>query len=138
MAIEWQEEWVTDDDRIDAEHIELLSNVNDILNLLNAGASPIAISSSIQMLIRKSDSHFSYEEDLMSKSDYSDAAIHHDEHQRLLCAANIMASDLLIIDGGIDIVGIGKFLESWFTGHIERDDLPFFDYLSDHKTKGIY
>ncbi len=130
MAVEWQEEWAFGDDRIDAEHISLIMQVNRIAVLIDHGADKATLSALVQTLLRSAEDHFTYEEDLMAATDYHDAADHCDAHQRLLCSARLIASSLLTNHEVTEADNIGKYLEGWLVMHIEKEDALFSTFLA--------
>ncbi len=129
MAIEWREKWAFGDDRVDAEHIEILLVVNQVLIAFEERASRPAVSALIQALIKRAEDHFSYEEHLMSDAEYEDREAHHNEHQRLIPALYIMVSDLLISAISDDNSAIGRYIERWFIYHLEKDDAELSAFL---------
>ena len=129
MAIEWREKWAFGDDRVDAEHIEILLLVNQVLIALEERAARPAVSTLIQALIKRAEAHFSYEEHLMSDAEYEDSEAHHDEHQMLISTLYIMVSDLLVSAISDDNSVIGRYIEHWFIDHLEKDDAELSAFL---------
>ena len=129
MLIEWQEAWLTGDDRIDAEHLELVSRINALHAAVDGGCDREAITAGLRAILERTREHFAYEEGLMAATGYPDAAVHCDRHGMLFGIVNLLAESIELVDGEIVLGTIG-FFEDWFIGHVESDDANLGDFLA--------
>lgn len=129
MLIEWQEAWLTGDDRIDAEHLELVARINALHAAVDGGGDREAITAGLRAIVERTREHFAYEESLMAATGYPDAAVHRERHGMLFGIVNLLAESIELVDGEIVLGTIG-FFEDWFIGHVECDDADLGDFLA--------
>ncbi len=121
MLIEWREDWLLGEDRIDAEHLEMIGIINRLHGAVEHGEGREAVIAILRSLLGRTHGHFAYEESLMAATGYPGAAVHRDQHQKLLGVVNILVHNLELVDDE-SVLGTIGFFDDWFVIHVETDD----------------
>ena len=129
MLIEWQEQWLLGEDRIDAEHLALIGLINTLLEAAGRGAGREEITTILRSLINHTRAHFAYEEGLMAATGYPAAAAHREQHERLLGIVTLLAENMELVDGEITL-GAMSFFDDWFIIQVEHDDSALGRFLA--------
>jgi len=129
MLIEWRDEWLVGEERIDADHLDMVLTINRLHGAVEDGEVNESVAVILQSLLELTKEHFSYEECLMLVTGYPGAAGHQDEHLNLFSVANIMVYNMELADeeAVLDTVG---FFEDLFIDHVESEDAPFGRFLA--------
>ena len=128
MLIDWKEEWITGEARIDTDHRDMVQTINDIHQAVESGESRDSVLTILKFLVKLTYQHFSYEECLMIVTDYPDIDVHMDEHLNLHSIANILAYNIEVSNEAIMTDTI-NFFEDWFVEHLENMDAKLGDFL---------
>ncbi|MEI6559809.1 MAG: hemerythrin family protein [Rhodospirillaceae bacterium] len=129
MLIEWREAWLLGEDRIDAEHLAMVSIINALHGAVSRGEGREAVTAILRSLLERTQEHFAYEESLMAATGYPGADIHHEQHHMLLGLVAILVQNRELVDDEIVLGTIG-FFDDWFISHVETDDAAFGRYLA--------
>ena len=128
MLVEWQEAWLLGEERIDAEHLEMIGIINGLHNAVGRGESREAVSALLRSLLERTREHFAYEERLMAATAYPESGPHRERHHKLLGIVNILVENRELVDGEIVLGTIG-FFDDWFVTHVEGDDAALGAFL---------
>ena len=131
MLIDWQDKWLTGEERIDADHQDMVLTINNIHEAVEQGESRWDVLIILKALVKLTYEHFSYEECLMMVVDYHESEVHMDEHQNLHSIANILAYNIEVSNKEIVFDTI-DFFEDWFIDHVENMDAKFGSFLKTH------
>jgi hemerythrin-like metal-binding protein len=129
MLIEWREAWLTGEERIDAEHLDLVARINALYAAIGAGEGREAVAAALTAILERTRAHFAYEESLMAATAYPEAALHHERHQTLYGMIKLVAETVAMVKTEVAL-GTVDFLEGWFIGHVESDDAALGRYLA--------
>jgi hemerythrin len=131
-TIEWRGEFEVGIRTVDAQHMELLRNMNKLAPLLKSGDSG-GLDSVFSFLFRYADFHFSHEKELMEQCGYPFIDAHIAEHNRftdcllaLVEEINSSSRDNLFL-----IFKTQVFLIDWFAGHSTGMDRHFAIYMQN-------
>jgi hemerythrin len=114
---------------IDSQHETLINLINAIHETMLQGADKADLDRLLSQLLEHTRSHFSYEEELMSRYSYAEYETHKSEHNRLMehledLAVRYHSGELLLS------FAIVLELKGWATIHIEKSDKPLGTFLS--------
>lgn len=130
MVIEWREEWLLGEERIDAEHLEAVSLINALHGAVGRGESREVLATLLRALLARSREHFAYEEGLMAAGGYAHAADHAEQHQRLLGILTMALETVDMADGEMVLGTVGVF-DDWFITHVETSDAALGRFLGE-------
>lgn len=133
MLIEWREAWLLGEERIDAEHLEMVGIINALHGTVGRGEGKEAVTAILRSLRERTKAHFAYEENLMAACDYPEAAAHREQHAKLLGILNILVENLELVDDEI-VLGTVGFFDDWFVIHVETDDAALGRFLRGRAT----
>jgi len=117
---------------IDSQHETLIGLVNRLHETMLQGADKAAMDGLLSQLIEHTRTHFSYEEQLMSKTGYPEYEAHKSQHNRLMqhledLAEGYQNGELLLS------FAVVLDLKGWATVHIEKSDKPLGAFLTSRK-----
>ena len=115
---------------IDSQHEALINLINEIHETMLQGADKADLDRLLSQLLEHTRSHFSYEEELMSRYRYAEYETHKSEHNRLVehledLVVRYRSGELLLS------FAIVLELKGWATIHIEKSDKPLGSFLSN-------
>jgi hemerythrin len=118
---------------IDSQHDTLIRLINLLHEAMLQGAGKPALDELLSQLLEHTQTHFAFEEELMSQHNYPGYAAHTSEHNRLLQhlvdLAELYKSGELLLSFAIAIE-----LKGWAVVHIEKSDKPLGTFLHNQKT----
>ena len=105
----------------DNQHKKLILIINQLYNAMHSGKGAELEGKVLTELINYTLFHFDYEDQLMTKHQYSDTPAHRAEHSKFVQA---IADFKQKFDAGTATVSIEilNFLRDWLTGHIMKTD----------------
>jgi hemerythrin-like metal-binding protein len=115
---------------IDSQHETMISLVNQLHETMLQGADKAALDGLLSQLLEHTQTHFAYEEELMSRYNYPGYEEHKSEHNRLI-------QDLVEFTGrykkGELLLSFAVALElkGWAVVHIEKLDKPLGTFLNN-------
>ena len=126
MLIEWNDQWLIGEKRIDDEHRETVWLINRLYSAAEGKESKETISKIMASLLDLTHDHFAYEDRLMFAMRYPGAAEHRKKHQSLLDEIRSLTDDI-----ADDKASLGNFnaLNPWFIRHVLEDDGPLAGFL---------
>ena len=117
---------------IDSQHEVLIGLVNQLHETMLQGADRAALNGLLSQLLEHTQTHFAYEEQLMSQYNYPGYEAHKSEHNRLMqhlvdLAKRYNNGELLLS------FAIVLELKGWAVVHIEKSDKPLGTFLNNRK-----
>jgi len=128
----WKDEYSINVSSIDNQHKKLVSLLNQLYKGMMK-VETVDIKKVVKDLIEYTVIHFSFEEDIFSKINYSDTENHKKEHQTFIDKASDFQKMLLNGDAKLD-AELMIFLKNWLKDHILVTDVK---YVEDFKKNGI-
>jgi hemerythrin-like metal-binding protein len=120
----WNNELETSIPIVDEQHQNLVMLINDLFDAMNNGKSKEVLGEILQELINYSVEHFTTEEDLMRKVNFSGFDTHFKEH--LIFTQKVVEFNNQFIDGNVRItLQLMNFLKDWISNHIMVVDKLF-------------
>jgi hemerythrin-like metal-binding protein len=118
---------------IDSQHETIISLVNLLHESMLQGADKSALGRLLSQLLEQTETHFAYEEDLMSRYNYPGYEAHKSEHSSLMqhlvdLTERYRSGELLLS------FAVALELKGWAVAHIEKSDKPLGTFLSNQKT----
>jgi hemerythrin len=130
MALQWTPDLSVGYPHIDAQHQELIRRFNDLLEACRTGRGRAEVSRLCEFLDDYVVSHFSQEEELMTRRDYPDREEHFAQHryfkEKLKDLKRTLATD------GANtplVITTNKTLLDWILRHIKQVDVRLGAYL---------
>ena len=119
--------------QIDSQHEELFSLFDDIENATRDGADLPVLDSTINDLIDYTDTHFTFEKELMLTADFPNLKQHICEHKKMMAQAiGYLIRYKSKRESSREIaIDIHDFIKSWFTNHIAAEDKGLSHYLNN-------
>jgi hemerythrin len=134
MAFQWDENFATKIGKIDDQHRELLDRLNKFLGDVWKGRGIEEIEKTIDFLESHVSSHFTTEEEYMSRHGYSDLPAHHKRHEQFQKELSSLKAQLKREGATDDIVVATRLrLIDWFVRHIKREDREFTLFLEEKR-----
>ncbi|HYQ73394.1 MAG TPA: bacteriohemerythrin [Gammaproteobacteria bacterium] len=132
VLIRLEDNYKLDIPEIDSQHETMISLVNQLHETMLQGAGKAAVDGVLSRLLEHTQTHFAYEEGLMSRYHYPGYEKHKSEHSRLIqklgdFATRYKNGDLLLS------VAVELELKGWAAVHIEKFDKPLGIFLNHHK-----
>lgn len=125
----WKSEYAVQHSGIDGQHQRLVGLVNDLYSAMSEGHGRTAVNHVMTGLTDYTKTHFSYEEQEMSRVAYPDIIQHKEHHRKLLQQVEVFAKSWSNGHTG-SVVDLASFLKDWLVNHIGHTDRPLAKYLS--------
>ncbi|MDA8433088.1 MAG: bacteriohemerythrin [Nitrospiraceae bacterium] len=130
MAIEWTPDLATGVDLIDAQHKELFSRINNLLEACKQGKGKEEVGKTIAFLEQYVVEHFSAEEKQMSSAGYPAAPAHKAQHHIFMENFSSLKQKFEAEGPGVHIVvGTNQFVVDWLRSHIRKLDKELGQFL---------
>ena len=132
MTITFDDNLITGNDTIDAQHKELISRIADFVKACEAGESKVKAVKMLDYLDEYTNFHFNAEEELQKNVNYPELPQHHKKHEEFKKTIQSLYVYLDEIEGPDD-----KFTETvktkvvdWLFGHIKTFDRSVAEYIN--------
>ena len=130
-AIHWKAEYSVEVEEIDTQHLELMSQINELINhsIQNLDEGKKMFKEKMEKAIKHCARHFETEEILLSKTDYKDFDAHKKEHKELLERVENMKGELRKAKDVKYLFNLTVCFKEWFLSHIllyDREAKEFF------------
>jgi hemerythrin len=135
VGIVWSDQYSVGVEKIDAQHKQIIDMINLLQDALAKKDASAEIKQVLLSLAEYAKTHFSYEEKLMTHIDYPGLAAHVREHARLTQEVQDMLKRLKRGDS-VSARRLLSMLRSWWTTHIERDDMKYGEWIREHQASG--
>lgn len=127
--MQWSSELSVNISEIDTQHKKLLDLINALHAAMGSGKGKDILEDIFSELITYTKTHFSFEENLMMKHNYSDITSHKIAHKQL--TEKVMGFYNEYKSGKIGLpVLLFSFLKDWLIGHISRSDKKYGPFLN--------
>ncbi|TXH87670.1 MAG: bacteriohemerythrin [Rhodoferax sp.] len=120
----WTNTLATGNAFIDADHHELVTRVNTVLECIAQRADNLALSQALDKLGSFTREHFAQEEAIMNKVGYARAQEHGAQHHALLEQMDQVIAQLRAGEA-IDQMALYNSLTRWVVDHIQQYDREF-------------
>jgi len=128
IFVKWTDDLATGIPKIDTQHQMLFSIVNKLGNAMLEGKSNVILKETLKELIDYTVFHFSEEERLFDKFDYSLKNTHKAEHDKLMIKVGKFSEKYEKNEISISRELL-TFLSEWVNTHIKKEDLAYVPYL---------
>lgn len=132
MDITWDEKWTIGIEKIDEQHKELFERMNKLVIAIEEGRGKSEINSTLEFLEEYVIKHFSDEEEIQRKNNYSKYEIQHEQHEQfkeelknLKIAFDETGESVLLA------VNIRGKIAKWIKEHITTLDTELGEFLRD-------
>lgn len=133
--IVWSEEMSVGVKQLDEQHLKLVEIVNELNDAIVAGQGREKLGAIIERLIQYTREHLKYEEDLLNRSGYPEAADHGAQHDSMISVALSAQAKFRWGTKPELAEEVQTFLQRWLTHHIQGEDKLYTEHLH---SKGIY
>jgi hemerythrin len=123
MTFTWNDNLSTGNAMIDAQHKQLFTAINDLLDACGSGHGKARIDSTMRFLIEYTHKHFGDEEELQKQYHYPGYAEHKKMHDSFKASIEELAKELQT--QGATPVLVAKITAStgeWLIHHIQHED----------------
>jgi hemerythrin len=134
MAYQWGENLETGHAKIDNQHKQLISALNDIIEASQQGKGSDEIFKTLDFLTGYTVMHFATEEKLQQKYGYPDYLVHKSYHDGFKATVGELTKRLVDEGPSEELIGtVTKTIGSWLLNHIKGDDFRMAAFV---KTRG--
>lgn len=139
--INWTDELLTGNAKVDAQHRNLFKMMEQLRISINGNGSRQEIGQNLEILGRYVLSHFADEEQLMRDANYP-GLVEHQEHHQILTAKTNEFLNLFHQHKPVDYQEVLTFASEWIRDHVLYEDMkivawikekPWKDYLDSTK-----
>ncbi len=127
----WKDEYSVGIKTIDDEHKRLVSMINMAYDAGTHEKRTGELKQLVGEMLQYTMTHFSNEEELMSKYGYPDSTAHTDEHDNFMAEAGGASNSLGSDDHNLDVQQMFEFLTEWLQSHILDTDMKFGHFLNE-------
>ncbi len=131
--MKWSNELSVNIIEIDNQHKKLLDLINALHAAMSSGKGKEILEDIFSELIEYTKTHFSFEENLMGKHNYSDIASHKMAHKKLTEQVMGFYNEFKSGKIGLPVI-IFSFLKDWLITHISGTDKKYGPFLN---AKGV-
>jgi hemerythrin len=125
----WQQEYVTGNSQVDAQHQQIFEIVNALHDAVVTGKPFSVIQELFGYLANHTIEHFQTEESLMMAVDYPDYDRHKQTHDHLLSKVDSLLLKFRDRDTTVITTEITQFLVEWLAHHIKGEDQKMIQFL---------
>ena len=132
MGIKWEEKWMVGVDKIDKQHQELFSRIDQLITAMKSGKGKDEVISTLNFLEEYVIKHFNDEEELQKQSNYPKYEIQHREHEEL--KKGLKDLRMVFETTGISamfVINVQQKISSWCRKHIIELDKELGDFLTE-------
>jgi hemerythrin len=110
--------------RLDHQHQEIMEAILGLQKALKQGLAGPPLLASLEALLQKMNTHFSFEEAYLERIGYSDLPHHRQEHESFRTAFHHLYDRVEAEDPGVSL-DLSSFLFNWFRKHTLEEDAAF-------------
>lgn len=131
--IVWKEEYSVGNQKLDNDHQQIISIINDLYELVLANDSGRGINAIVKRLNSYTQLHFTTEEHMLVMNSYPHLQDHRQEHEAMISRTQcLQLKRSFDKDSCQDVL---LMLKEWWLGHIQKRDQDYRPYLKDIETK---
>jgi len=135
MAYKWDSSLETGHDKIDNQHRQLVSTLNNLIEASEQGKGSDEIFKVLDFLTGYTIMHFKTEEDLQLKYYYPDYRIHKSIHEDFKKTVTGLSKRLTDEGPTPELVGVvTTAIGEWLVNHIKGDDFSMAAYVKSKDT----
>lgn len=118
--------------KLDNDHVELFSKINDFMDLCAQGKGTAEIMATVDYLKKYTKEHFTYEENLQKTNNYHNYNQHKAFHDKFIKNLDDIVKEIQTVGVSVALVGkINIHLGSALIAHIKTADLELAQFLRD-------
>jgi len=127
----WTDSYSVHVQRLDSEHRQLFSVVNQLYEAMKAGHGKDALRTVLNELVRYTEQHFRDEEALMRQAGYANLTGHVTQHRQFVTRVKGFCKEYESGAAAIS-VEVLEFLKGWLAEHIMGADQQYSSALNAH------
>ncbi len=124
--VTWKESYSVGDSGLDAEHKQILENIDQLYLPLQGRKPGLAAERLVNLLAEHTRAHFEHEEDRLKEVAYTYTPDHKALHDAMIQRMDDIQLQLM----SLTPCEVLQFLRDWWLEHIEIEDKKFIAYLS--------
>jgi hemerythrin-like metal-binding protein len=129
----WKDNMATGVAELDEKLETLVENVNAMVRKMNASRNPSLMVKNIRELKDVFIEYFSYQETMMTISNYPQYYQHKHSHEILFDKLDMVANEYMAGSYGYNTTQLENTINEWFIKHIFMDDKTFADFYKKQK-----
>jgi hemerythrin len=123
MAYTWTDDWATGNATNDAQHKQLINDVNDLVEACSSGQGRAQLHATMKILQDYTVKHFKFEEELQQKHKYPGYEAHKKLHEGFKATVGELAKELDENGPSISLLGkVNSSIGAWLIAHIRFED----------------
>lgn len=134
MAFAVTKDIETGNAKLDNDHVELFSKINDFMEACSRGKATDEIMTTVDFLKKYTKTHFAYEENLQKTTNYHNYNQHKEFHEKFIKNLDDIVKE--IQSSGVSAGLVGKIniqIGSALIAHIKTADVQLAQFLKDKK-----
>jgi len=133
MGYIWNPNLETGYEKVDEQHKQLFTALNDIADAFQEGRGSEEIFSTLEFLAGYTAMHFSAEEEVMQKYEYPNYTVHKQSHDNFKITVAELFKRLRDEGSSEDlIVNVTATIGDWLISHIRVDDIKMTSFIEQH------
>ena len=130
MVYQWDVTLETGYEKVDKQHIQLVTTLNTLIMASKEGKDSVEIFKVLDFLTGYTIMHFKTEEDLMVKYNYSDYHIHKSYHDDFKVTVGDFTNRLKVEGPTAELINtVTTAIGEWLLNHIKGDDFRMAAYV---------
>jgi hemerythrin len=134
LVLDWGEDLQTGIDAIDADHKDLISYFNALVDASSDDSAENCFREIFTNMVNRTRSHFRREERIMRDLQYPDFHSHREAHENLIINARDFAFNIEHIYRAKDFILVVYYLRYWLINHIRKEDRSLRDFINVSRT----
>lgn len=126
--ISWSDSYSVNSPAMDSQHKQLVIMINNLHDAMKDGKGKDVLGPTLDGLIEYARVHFTDEEKLMEKVNFSELPAHKLEHEAFIKTAFKLQSDFRS-DKVVMSFTVMEFLKDWLVNHILKNDKKYALYM---------
>lgn len=124
----------TGNSKLDKDHVELFSKINDFMEACARGKATDDIMETVDFLRKYTKTHFTYEENLQKTNNFPNYPQHKEFHEKFIKNLEEIAAEIAASGVSAGVVGkINIHLGSALIAHIKTADVQLAQFLKERK-----
>ena len=134
--LEWGTHYSVQDTFIDSQHKNIIKAINALIDAIDEGKAGSFCLKLHAALKAYAERHFSHEEEILEKLQYSDLRRHRKQHQFYVQKIEEMEKKFKADEPDIEReLEMLDFLKEWFYNHILKSDFRYIDLLQGSQNR---
>jgi len=133
IEFQWTEEMSVNNPTIDAQHKQLLKQVNILLDVILNQKNISIIKETVVFLDKYITGHLKYEEEYLAENMYPDLSEHQEIHKNFIKKYEELKESLEISGPTIEMFSeVETFLGEWWVNHIGTEDKKYAEFIESN------